>query len=153
MPALSRPARGASLVLLALAAGACSPAQSPASTGTPGASPSAPAATTIVLDRAPANLGCDTIGVGYRSITFFIDPTQTPMVWAVTDRGERLGVKWDDSFTGAPIASPGVLDKSGAIVASNGEVLLIPQAAWPNLHGHFVCPSTETVFVLDQAPS
>ena len=155
MPSLQSRGRAVGLVLAAtLAVAACAGSSSPSPTGGPGSSPSLVpgGATEIVLERTPGNAGCDTIQVAYRSVTFFIDPTARPNVWAVTDKGDRLAVKWDASFVGGPVADPSVMDKAGAIVAQNGDVLQIPQGAWPNLHGHFACPGEASLWVFDAPP-
>ena len=136
--------------------GATASAGSSASVGpttSAGPSPSElPGGGRIVLDRAPAGLACDAIGVEYRSVTFFIDPATQPQVWAVTDKGGKLSVRWGPSFVGGPAADPSVLDATGAVVARPREVLVIPQGAWPNLHGHFACPSPTALYILDEAP-
>jgi len=149
------------VAIIALMAGVLTACASSTSPGPSSAGPSAPPSPTpvgsadgadrIVLDRAPDNIGCDTIAVSYRSVTFSIDPTRAPQVRAVTDRGATLAVRWDSSFVGGPIDDPSVLDRSGDIVARDGEVLAIPEAAWPSLHGHFVCPSETALYVLDAA--
>lgn len=156
-----RLAVGVAVIGLAFSGCGAAPAPSPTPTTGPTASggppasagassSSAPGGVGIVLDRVPAGLGCDAIGVEYRSVTFFIDPASQPAVWAVTDRGRRLAVGWDPSFVGGPVADPSVLDATGAVVARPGEVLVIPQGAWPSLHGHFACPSPTALYVLDQ---
>jgi len=145
--------RGLALAaLLAVTLGACSSTASPSPTATGSPTPT-PIGDRIALDRTPANTGCDAIGVSYTSVTFHIDATAAPQVWAVTNEGARLGVRWDSTFTGGPLDDPSVLDKGGAVVARDGEALAIPQGAWPNLHGHFVCPAVTELFVLDQAPA
>jgi len=119
--------------------------------------PTAPPSTTpgpgvIILQHTPANAACDTLAVDYRSVTFFLDPTAETNVWAVTDRGARLAVLWDASFVGGPVLDPSVKDKTGAIVVRNRDVLQVPQGAFPNLHGHFACPSTSSLWVFDAPP-
>jgi hypothetical protein len=144
------------IAALVLAGCGATPSPTAGATSTPGpsassASSDAPSGGRIVLDRAPAGLACDAIGVDYRSVTFFIDPTAQPQVWVVTDRGSHLSVRWGPSFVGGSAADPSVLDASGAVVARPHEVLVIPEGAWPSLHGHFVCPSPTALYVLDEA--
>ena len=52
----------------------------------------------IVLDRTPP-IGCDAIGVDYKSATIRIDAASDPDVWAETDTAKKLAVKWTDGFT------------------------------------------------------
>jgi hypothetical protein len=156
MPAPHSRIRVAFLALMTtLALAACAGSSSPSpTTGVPSEGPSAVpgGASEIVLERMPGNAACDAIGVGYRSVTFFIDPTAHPNVWAVTDQGARLAVLWDASFVGGPVLDPSVKDKTGAIVVRNRDVLAIPQGAWPNLHGHFACPGVSSLWVFDAPP-
>jgi hypothetical protein len=148
-------ARAACLALALVASAAiagCAAVSSPAPTrgdATAGPSDVPGGADQIVLQRTPGDPGCDTIQVGYRSVTFFIDPTSQPNVWAVTNKGGRLEVRWDATFVGGPALDPSVEDKTGAIVARNGDVLPIPVGAWPDLHGHFACPGETSLWVFD----
>jgi hypothetical protein len=102
----------------------------------------------VELSPAPDDLGCDAIGVPYGSVTFVIDPTAGQDVTVETDLGTTLATAWQAGFVGGPAADRTVLDASGAVVARDGEVLEIPKAAWPNLHGYFVCPSLSVLYVL-----
>ncbi len=145
--------RTAALVtILGIALGACSGTSSPAPSPTAEASPT-PIGDTIVLDRAPENLGCDALPVDYRTVTFNIDPDADPQVWGVTDRATWLKIRWDSTFHGTADPVPVVVDGAGKVVARDGDVLVIPGGAWPDLHGHFVCPAATELFVLDSAPS
>ncbi|HEX5591401.1 MAG TPA: hypothetical protein VFX65_14005 [Candidatus Limnocylindrales bacterium] len=157
-PSLARAAVRRVLILtavvaaLGIALGACSPAASPSPSPTPVTSPT-PGAGAIVLDRAPADTACDTIGIDYTSFTFRIDPDGNPQVWAVTNDGTVLQVKWDPSFTGGDAGNPVVMDKDGTVVAEDGTEVEIPDAAYPELEGHFVCTGPTSLTILDQAPS
>ena len=59
-------------------------AAAPSSAAAP-PSTAASGGTTIVLNQAPANMGCDTIGIDYKSVTFDIDPDAMEQVSAETD--------------------------------------------------------------------
>jgi len=142
--------RAAALLVVALALGACSAAATPSPTATPGSSPS-PAPGELVLDRAPDITGCDTIGVDYTSLTFRIDPTASPQIWADADTGPDLTVRWDSTFNAGTGAT--VVDKSGAVVLEDGDTLEVPGGAFPELKGHFVCTGPTGLIILDQAPS
>ena len=137
-----------SIVLSALVAGcgSAAPTTSPAS-------PAAPSGAMIQLNQAPADLGCDTIGVDYREVTFQIDPAETEQVGALADTGMVLRTFWSAGFTGGPAGQNVVLDSAGAVVATDGEVLAIPEGAFPRLHGYFVCPSTDALYILAEDPT
>ena len=138
--------------VFAIALGACSNPASQAPSATPGSSPT-PGTAVLELERAPDNLGCDTIGVDYRSVTFHIDPSADPQIWAVTDTGSSLLVRWDSTFEPGTGAEPTVVDAEGETVLSEGDTLDIPEGAFPELEGHFVCTGTTELIVLDEAPS
>ncbi len=113
--------------------------------------PTGPAGDGVIeLSRAPDDLGCDAIGVPYRSVTFVIDPAAGQDVTVQTDIGSSLATAWQAGFVGGPAADRTVLDASGAVVARDGDVLEIPDDAWPNLHGYFVCPSQSVLYVFDE---
>ena len=96
--------------------------------------PTATAASTIVLRRAPDNLGCDSIASTYSSATIRIDPSAAEQVWAEIDTlvpdppdpenptlvGDRRQVYWSPSFSGGDASDPTVRDSSGAVVARDG---------------------------------
>jgi hypothetical protein len=145
--------RGRSIAILVIAAavagciGAGTPSAAP-----PDAAPSSPVASGagLVLQPAPANLGCDTMAVPYRSVTFKIDPSAADQVTASTDQGGTLRTFWSVGFVGRAAE---VQDPRGQVVARDGDVLQIPQDAFPRLKGYFVCPSTDALYVLLQDPS
>jgi hypothetical protein len=133
----------------AIAVAACAP---PASDRT--APPSAATSPSpIALRTAPANLGCDTIGVGYRSVTFHIDRTTAEQVSVTTDTGRSLLTYWSTGFRPGAAVERVVRDPAGQVVVTDGQVLPIPQAAWPRLHVYFVCPSPNALYVLLVDPS
>lgn len=102
----------------------------------------------ITLRVAPADLGCDAIAAPYRSITFRIDATAPEQVVALTNTGASLSTFWSAGFVGGSSADPVVRDPSGSVVARDGEVLPIPEAARPRLAGYFICPSSNALYVL-----
>jgi len=106
----------------------------------------------LVLHRAPADLGCDALGIPFHRVTFRIDPSATEQVVGVTDTGATLLTYWADGFVGGIGDHPEIFDASGAIVASDGTVLVIPLGAWPRLHGYFVCPGLDALYVLLEDP-
>ena len=123
------------------------PSVAPPSEAPSGESPSGGG---VVLQPAPADLGCDTMAVQYRSVTFKIDPAAADPVTATTDGGATLKTFWSVGFVGA---AADVQDPSGQVVAKDGDVLEIPGDAFPRLKGYFVCPSSEALYVLLQDPS
>lgn len=137
----------AAVVFAGILVGACGPA--PAGSTAP---PSA-VVSTILLREAPANLGCDAMGVPYRSATIRIDASAAEQVWAETDTGTRLDMFWARGFAGGPGSEPVVVDPEGQVVARDGEQIAIPDGAWPRLHGYFVCPSSTAIYVLLQDPA
>jgi hypothetical protein len=136
--------RWLAVVLLIAACGSTAPATQSGWAPFPGAS--------FQLNVAPGDLGCDTIGVPYRQVMFKIDPTASDPVTALTDTGTTLRTFWSAGFQGSA-ADKTVLDPSGVVVAADGEILMIPEGAFPRLRGYFVCPSTDAVYVLSADPS
>jgi hypothetical protein len=140
--------RSVAILLFAAVSAACGGTTAP-----PAATSAAPSGAGLILQPAPANLGCDTIGVPYRSVTFEIDPAATDPVTAVSDEGTTLKTFWSVGFVGGPADDPVVRDPGGQVVAKDGDVLQIPEAAFPRLQGYFVCPSADALYVLLQDPS
>jgi hypothetical protein len=109
------------------------------------------------LRAAPASLGCDAMPVPYRRVTFQIDPGTADPVTAITDLGASLATYWSPGFTLTSVqfaaAAPVVQDANGQVVATSGETLDIPEGAWPRLHGYFVCPSPDALYVLLDDPT
>jgi hypothetical protein len=135
----------------AVALAACSGGATPAPTASPAGSPTA-APGELVLDRVPDATACDAIGVDYTSVTFHIDPTASPQIWAVADTGPSLVVRWTSAFEAGTGAEPNVVDGSGAVVLEDGDTLDLPDGGWPDLAGHMVCPGPTSLTVLDEAP-
>lgn len=119
--------------------------------------PAATATSTIVLRRAPDNLGCDSIGLSYSSATIRIDPSAAEQVWAEVDTlvpdlpddqvkvGDRLAVYWSPSFRAGSVRDPTVRDGSGAVIARDGTRM-------GELKPYFVCAGTHSLYVLDYQP-
>ena len=141
--------RSIAIMLIAGVVAACSGA----STSSAVPSMAVPSGAALVLQSAPPNLGCDTMGVPYRSVTFEIDPAAADPVTAVTDQGTTLRTFWSAGFVGGPAADPVVRDPGGQVVARDGDVLDIPEGASPRLKGYFVCPSGDALYVLLEDPS
>ena len=143
------------LAVLVAACGSATPTSAPASEP-PASSPpaSAPAASgaAIQLQPAPANLGCDTIGVDYREVTFQIDPSAAEQVTALANTGLVLHTFWAAGFTGGTADDKVVFDPTGAVVVTDGDMLAIPQGAFPRLQGYFVCPSPDALYILAADP-
>lgn len=76
-------------------------------------SPAVSPGSAIQLRQAPDNLGCDTIGVDYREVTFQIDPAAADPVTAVADTGTALRTFWSVGFQGSAtekaVLDPGAL--------------------------------------------
>jgi hypothetical protein len=140
-------------MILVACGGGPSPAPSAAASVVPASPGPAASAPAIALRLAPANLGCDAMQAAYQGVTFRIDPTAAEPVTAVTNLGARLLTYWAAGFRGGTAADPAVWDPAGNVVARDGEQLAIPVGAWPRLHGHFVCPSTNALYVLDKDPT
>ena len=138
---MNRQVRSIALAALVAACGSPTPTTAPAS-------PDAP----IQLRQAPADLGCDAMGVPYREVMFRIDPAALEHVSAVTDTGAILRTFWSAGFRGGPAADKAVVGPAGEVVAGDGDVLAIPQGAWPRLHGYFVCPSPDALYILAADP-
>jgi hypothetical protein len=132
--------------VVAVVLAACGQESPPSPSSSPG-----DAGPDLVLRRAPDDLGCDTIGVEYRSVTFRVDPTADEHVFAITDRGGLLRTFWGSGFQAGTAEDPVVRDATGAIVIRDGDALLVPDGAYPDLHGHFVCLAPDALYIFDQA--
>jgi hypothetical protein len=145
--------RGIRWIVVALFVAGCA-AGAPATPSASAVPASAPAASggEIVLQPAPANLGCDTIGVDYREVTFQIDPAAAEQVTALASTGTILRTFWAAGFRGGSAVDKTVLDPTGAVVVTDGEKLAIPAAAFPRLKGYFVCPSPDALYILAADP-
>lgn len=118
----------------------------------PSATSADPPVTRLVLREAPADLGCDAIRPPYDAVTFHIDPSAEEHVFATTDTGTAVLTFWSAGFVPGSSADPVVRDQGGQVVVRDGDVMFIPPAAWPRLHGYFVCPSSDAIYVLREDP-
>jgi hypothetical protein len=107
---------------------------------------------TFALDRETGDFGCDTIRSGYRSFTIEVAATPARLdVTARTDRGARLAVQWGPGFQGLVGPPPAIVDGLGGVIRS-GDVVQVPDASFPSLAGHAVCPGPDLVVIFDEAP-
>ncbi len=81
-------------------------------------------------------------------LTFRIDSAADEDVIAVTANGTRYHVWWSEGFRGGPATDPVVRDPSGQVVAKDGEVL-----RGYTLHGHAVCATGDSIYVLLAGPT
>jgi hypothetical protein len=139
---------------------ASAPASPTATVGVPASTPAAtptavpsPSARPLVLHQAPDNLGCDTIGIDYRRMTFRLDPAAAEQVVAVTDTNVQLRTNWSAGFAQAPGGQRAIVDPAGKVVVTDGQTLDVPQAGYPRLAGYFVCLAPTQIYVLLKDPS
>jgi hypothetical protein len=145
--------RSTRIVLLSIAMVASAGCGSP-----PVASPSvaatvSPETAGLQLRMNPNDIGCDTIGISYRSVTFEIDPSAVDPVTAITDEGVSLRTYWAPGFVGGPAEDPVVRDPDGQVVAADGDVLPVPGDAYPRLKGYFVCTAPDALYIFLAEPS
>jgi hypothetical protein len=100
-----------------------------------------------VLHETPDNLGCDSIGIDYTTITFHIDPAATEHVSAMTDTGVSLVTHWPAGFTADGVPSV-VRDAARNVVVTDGDVLEGGQL----LHGYYVCLAPTKIYVMLARP-
>jgi hypothetical protein len=107
----------------------------------------------IVLERT-GPIGCDAIGVNYKSATINIDAATDPNVWAGTDTASpgKIAVKWTDGFTATDGPEIVIRGPKGEEVARDGTVIDVPAGAYPRLAGYFVCLAPEAIYVLETDP-
>jgi hypothetical protein len=144
------------LVVVSVLAGAaivgCARAPAPIVTESPASPSTGATAAAIELQRLAPNTGCDTIGVDYRTVAIRIDPASNPQVWAETDTGLRLVIRWSNGFTARGGAEPVILGPDGLVVAANGTNISSPEGRFPELAGYFVCPGTTSIGVYETPP-
>jgi hypothetical protein len=131
-----------------------SPQPSASATSAPSApAPSPSLATSIALRKAPADLGCDAIGIDYKTVTFRIDPAATEQVAAQTDTGVTLTTYWAVGFEPGTDTERNIRDPNGELVVSDGDMLQVPAAGYPRLQGYFVCLAPDKLYVLLTDPT
>jgi hypothetical protein len=117
------------------------------------ASASAPGTSVIVLQRAPGNIGCDSIGIDYDIATIHIDAGSDPSVWAVTRTGKRLAIYWTDGFSATGSEPPVIRGPKGQEMARDGTLIDIKHwqsyAPW---NAYSLCPTPDKLYVLEYSP-
>ena len=132
----------------ACAGGSTSPSPSPAATSVASTTATAaPSSAAIVLHETPDNLGCDSIGIDYTTMTFHIDPAAAEQVSAMTDTGVSLVTYWPAGFTADGVPSV-VRDAAGNVVATDGDVL----QGGHSIHGYDVCLAPTKIYVMLARP-
>lgn len=101
-----------------------------------------------MLHETPDDLGCDSIGIDYTSMTFHIDPTAAEQVSATTDTGVSLVTYRPAGFTTGGAVPSVVRDAAGKVVMTDGDVLQGCQL----LHGYYVCPAPTKIYVMLARP-
>lgn len=97
-------------------------------------------------------IGCDAIGIDYKSATIKVDAASDPDVWAETETGKKLAVNWTDGFTATDGTPPVINGPKGEEVARDGTVIVVPAGAYPRLVGYFVCLGPGALYVLETDP-
>jgi hypothetical protein len=128
----------------------CSPAASSSPSASVATSPAASVAGIVLQHTEP--IGCDAIGVDYKSATIKIDAASDPDVWAETDTGKKMAVSWTEGFTATDGSAPVINGPKGEEVARDGTVINVPAGAYPRLVGYFVCLGPEALYVLEADP-
>jgi hypothetical protein len=162
------------------------PIPSPSATPSPSISPSPsgpPAsAAAIVLQRAPANLGCDSLPSMWRSATIHINPESDVYLDianpAFNGTSDRVNVDVWAEVDPAPPASPGsdqtetlapgtrlAVYWPASFTATNGDIPMVLGARGEEvardgttsdqlykLPGYFFCSSSQAIWVLDRPP-
>lgn len=157
MPGVGGPVASPSAGPSSSAASTSSPAPSPAAVPSPSAgasaSASAPGTSVIVLQRAPGNIGCDSIGIDYDIATIHIDAGSEPSVWAVTRTGKRLAIYWTDGFSATGSEPPVIRGPQGQEMARDGTMIDIKHwqsyAPW---NEYSLCPTPDKLYVLEYSP-
>ena len=118
--------------------GCASPSPSPSPTSTP-------TEATIQIRFTPGDF-CPSAALQL-PLTFRIDAAADEDVIGVTATGTRYHVWWSEGFTGGTARDAVVRDRTGQVVARAGEVL-----RGYTLHGHTVCATGNSIYVLRDGP-
>ena len=138
--------------LIGLVALGCGTAASSSSAPSAAAPSSVASGAGIVLQRT-GPIGCDAIGVDYKSATLQIDAASDPDVWAETETGKKLAINWTDGFTATDGDAPVINGPKGEEVARDGTKIDVPaDGSYPRLAGYFVCLSPDALYILEADP-
>ena len=117
------------------------------------AAPSAGASAAGIVLQRTGPIGCDAIGIDYKSATLKIDAASDPDVWAETEAGKKLAVSWTDGFTATDGDAPVITGPKGEEVARDGTKIDVPaDGSYPRLVGYFVCLAPDALYVLETDP-
>jgi hypothetical protein len=145
--------RIATLAMLLLIVAGCGVGTSPDASLQSAPSAAATMAGGVVLNRAPADLGCDAVGwpedvEPFSSLTFRVDPTAADHVTARSDTGVNLTVEWVPGFEGGAEGQRAVVGPDGEVLIQDGETIELPAGSNPELHGYPLCVTPTTVAVM-----
>ena len=140
-----------SLAILAMAVlTACAATPPPASMAAP---PSVAVPGALALNRAPADVGCDSIGwpdevEPFGSLTFRIDPAAADPVVAVSDTGVTLETWWVPGFEAGPAPDRVIVGPAGEVIVRDGDVLALVPRQNAELNGYPLCITPTTLYVM-----
>jgi hypothetical protein len=104
------------------------------------------------LRPVQGEIGCDTIGIPYRSFMIRIDPGALVQVWAQADAGHDLFIFWEPTVTGGDESDPVVRGPNGEVVARDGDVIRVGDQLGA-LGGYAYCAGPDAISVYDQRPA
>jgi hypothetical protein len=115
-------------------------------TDLPSVAPTPSPAATFALVYGPPNQGCPLVAAS--NVTFRIDPSADEPVMAVEDDGTVLHVQWPQGFVAGTKNDPVVRDRTGLVVARDGQRLIAPKQGFPKLPGGWgVCFGDDAIWV------
>lgn len=121
-------------------AGCATPLQSPP--------PSRQASPELQIATERTDATCMQAAIGAPRVTLMLDPSRSTHILAVADDGTRFPIVWPDGFSVGDRDGPVVLDARGRVAGANGDVIVVPDAAMPNLRGRMVCYGDDTLWVM-----
>ena len=138
------------LAILAMAVLTACAATPPPPTAAP---PSVAVPSALALNRAPADIGCDSIGwpdevEPFGSLTFRIDPAAADPVVAVSDTGVTLETLWVPGFEAGPASERVIQGPDGQVVVRDGDVLTLVPGQNAELNGYPLCITPTTLYVM-----
>jgi hypothetical protein len=80
-----------------------------------------------------------------RRLTFRIDAGAAEQVVALDETATQYRIWWPTGFRGGTSDDPVVRDPRGLVVLRHGEVLIVPDKGFPNLHGYSICSGGDDV--------